>query len=196
MPVSAVANTYATWDTGTSTYADLEAAPTYGILEGARLTITRTLPSSGSLLIGRLINLSFGGTLDTSGSLPKQAGYRLTGTLASSGLVMAARALARAFGGTLASSGTLSRMQLRGFVVDGTLGLSGLSTLRLLYSYYVSLDGYLRSYGTLNVVRERGKWPPLASNGVTPPPILVPGSAKPPSLVPARKTIWPPLTDA
>lgn len=194
MPVTASLNTYATWDNAANTYASLEAAPTYGVLEGARLLITRTLPSSGSVLIGRFLNLSFGGTLGASGTLPRQVGRKLLGALASSAVVLINKTLNRSFGGTLTSSGVVNRLQLRGFVVRGTLAPTGNSTLRLLYTFYISLDAHLRMFGTLQVRMVRGPWPPFVRTAKTRAPELVASSStSAPELQPASKLKWPPF---
>jgi hypothetical protein len=123
VPVVATANTYATWEQ--ETYAGLEAAPTYGVLEGARLQITRTLPSSGTLQAGRLLQLQVGGTLGSSGALPKQARYQLAGTLGSSGIVLLRKVFIRLFAGTLGSSGVLAFISHRPVALEGRLWLFG-----------------------------------------------------------------------
>jgi hypothetical protein len=124
VPVTASLNTYATWDTAGSTYTSLEAAPTYGVLEGGTLTMTRTLPSSGTLSNRRSRVLSIGGSFVPSGVLPKQATHKLVGTLITAGSLLVLRTLRRAFAGALSSSGLLQRSSPRSFT--GTLGSSGL----------------------------------------------------------------------
>jgi len=194
VPVTASLNTYASWDNGTNTYATLEAAPTYGVLEGARLQITRTLPSSGSLLIGRLWSMSFGGTLTPTGDPTKSASHRFTGALASSAVVLVGKIFTRALAGSLGSSGVVARVRMRVLNIAGVTTPAGDVTLRLLNRFYVSFGGGLWPLGELRVRVTRAPWPPLGTASRTSPPSLVgASSSSAPDLQPAPKPTWPPF---
>jgi len=106
VPVTVTDRTYNTWANGTNTYASLEAVGQYGVLSGATLQITRTLPSSGTLTTSRARYLSVGGSLGLTGTVPKQATRTLVGTLASAGSLL--RGVGRTLSGSLGSSGALA----------------------------------------------------------------------------------------
>jgi hypothetical protein len=164
VPATATANTYATWDNATNTYATLEAAPTYGVLEGARLQITRTLPSSGAVSRSRALKLAIGGALSPSGTLPKQATHKFTGALTSAGALL--RGVGKKWTGSLVSSGTAAfrRTLLRSW--SGTLPSSG--TLVLPRQRVLALSGSPLIAGALASVRllRRSYAGALASSGV------------------------------
>jgi len=197
VPVSASLNTYAAWDNGTATYATLEAAPTYGVLEGGRLSITRTLPSSATLLPGHAWAMAFGGTLVPSGNPTKQATHKLVGSLASSGIVLVGKIFTRSLGGSLASSGTLARVRNLVKALAGTLAPTATLSTRIANRTYVAYQGRLSLLGALRLELRKGFWPPLVDKTTQAfPPLVGAGASSAPPLAPSAKPTWPPLNPA
>jgi len=195
VPVTASKNTYAAWDS--STYATLEAAPSYGVLEGGRLQITRTLPSSGSLLPGHAWAMAFGGTLAPSGNPTKQATHKLLGSLTSSGTVLIGKIFTRSVAGALASSGTLTQTRLLVRALAGTLTPTAALNVRLANRTYFIFGHRLVSFGQLRLEWRHAPWPPLVSEAPTRPPALVGATrSNAPTLTPSAKVSWPPLNPA
>jgi len=174
VPATASLNTYAIWDNGSNTYTTLEAAPTYGVLEGARLSITRTLPSSGTLGRARAVRLSLGGSLTPSGVLPTSRTLRrvLSGLLGSSGVILLGKIFTRSLVGNLGSNAltTLNRLLPRS--VSGVLGSSGLVSFRQLQRVFVQFDGTTWLLGELKLHVLHGPWPPLDPTTAPKPPVL------------------------
>ena len=148
MPVTATANTYATWDTGGSTYTTLEAAPTYGVLQGATLAITHTLTSSGAMASSRIRRLTLSGGFTPSGTLPKQATHKFLGTLTSAGALV--RRIGKTFSGATTPGGALVKRASHKF--QGTLGSSGSVLLGKIFTR--AYAGTLGSSGTVTRVRQ------------------------------------------
>jgi hypothetical protein len=148
VPATSSRNTYATWETGN--YAAMEAAPRYVELMGARVDITRMLPSSGTLSARRLLTRAFGGALSSSGTLPRQTTHKFLGTLTSSGLLQRGQAIRRTWAGALASSGALARVRRRVLAPTGVLVASG--NLLLGLSRRIGITGLLVPTGSLEVV--------------------------------------------
>jgi len=199
VPVTAALNQYATWDNGTNTYASLEAAPTYGVLEGGRLTITRTLPSSGTLGRSRALSLRIGGSLVPTGQVPSQRTLRRSyvGSLVSSGLVLLGKIFTRSLGGTLHPSGTVGTARMLRRSWSGTFAPTGAFSYRYLFRWFITYEGRLWPVGDLRLEVRRGLWPPFALTLTpsSPAPATVP-SAKPvaPYATPVKApSDWPPF---
>jgi len=197
VPVSASLNTYAAWDNGSATYATLEAAPTYGVLEGGRLSITRTLPSSATLLPGHAWAMTFGGTLVPSGNPTKQATHKLVGALASSGIVLIGKIFTRSLGGSLSSNGTLARVRNLVKALAGTLAPTATLSTRIANRTYVTYQGRVWLLGELRLALHKGLWPPLVHETPQAFPLLVStGASSAPPLTPTAEPTWPPLNPA